>query len=459
MTRRWERMLVAAAVAYVLFVGWAMASLSYDIWGAFVIAPIVVTITVPVLQRVFRDEDSMMVPVAIAGLIAKLGATLFRYWVTFDAYGTGDAGAYHQSGVVLAEKIRGGEVSVITGLTSETGTAFIERITGIVYAVFGSSLLGGFVVFAWMGYVGLLLFVRAAMIAVPGLLGRRYAMFVFFAPSLLYWSSSIGKEATVLPFLGLATYGGARLLIGRWGGVSLPLTALGIAGAAFVRPHFAAMWVAGLALALLVGFLTGRTKRGILGRIGTLGLAVLAVAGLSLVAAATLEYLDPPEDDATTTAPISDRVSDIFDETERRTSQGGSGFDVITISGPQDYPVAVARTLTRPAIVEVESFAELLPAVEMTVLLVLAVVSWRRIVNLPVLVLRVPYLVLVLIVLVMFGVAFTRIGNLGVLTRQRSLVMPLFLVPYCLPRWGHVDRRPAPPGPRSASARRVPVTG
>ena len=42
------------------------------------------------------------------------------------------------------------------------------------------------------------------------------------------------------------------------------------------------MWVAGLALAFLVGFFTGNTKRGILGRIGTLGLAVLAVVGLSL---------------------------------------------------------------------------------------------------------------------------------------------------------------------------------
>jgi hypothetical protein len=48
------------------------------------------------------------------------------------------------------------------------------------------------------------------------------------------------------------------------------------------------------------------------------------------------------------------------------------------------------------------------------------------------------------VVLVMFGVAFTSIGNLGVLTRQRSLVMPLFLLPYCLPRWGRVQRPVAP---------------
>jgi hypothetical protein len=419
-----------------------MASLSYDSWGAFVVAPLLVALTVPVLQRVFRGDDSLMLPIAIAGLVAKLGATLFRYWVAFDAYGgQADAGAYHDAGTRLAEQIRGGDVAVITQMTSETGTEFIERLTGVVYALFGSSLLGGFMVFAWMGYVGLLLFVRAAMIAVPGLQFRRYAMFTFFAPSLLYWSSSIGKEAPTLLCLGLASYGGARLLIGRWGVVSVTLTAAGIAGTSFIRPHFAAMWVAGLALGFVVGFLSGDTRRGVLGRTGTLGLAVLALVGLTLVAAATVEYLDPPDDESTVSAPISERVTDIFDETERRTTQGGSGFDVVTISGPQDYPIAVVRTLTRPALVEASSFAELLPALEMTTLLVLAVVSWRRIVNLPVLLPRTPYLVMAVIVLVMFGVAFTSIGNLGVLTRQRSLVMPLFLLPYCLPRWGKPEPR------------------
>ena len=466
MTNRWERLLVAGAAAYVLFVGWAMTALSYDIWGAFVVAPIVVTLTVPALKRVFRGDDVAILPIAVGGLVAKLGATLFRYWVAFDAYGgQADAGVYHEAGARLADQIRGGDLSTVTGLTSETGAAFVERLTGIVYAVFGSSLLGGFLVFAWMAFVGLVLFVRAATIAVPGLLRRRYAILVFFGPSLLYWSSSIGKEAVMMLCLGLTSYGGARLLTGQWGGFSVPLTAAGIVGAGFVRPHFAAIWVAALALALLVGALTGDSRRGILGRIGTLGLAAVAVVGLSLVAAATLEYLDPPQEDVTgavtVAAPITERVSDIFDETERRTSQGDSSFEVITIVGPQDYPIAIVRTLTRPLLIEADNVAELIPALEMTALLVLAAVSWRRIVNLPLMMLRTPYLVMAVVVLVMFGIAFTSIGNLGVLTRQRSLVMPLFLVPYCLPRWGHVHRPAAPvsrrPEPRAASSPRPSV--
>ena len=459
MTRRWEPVVIAGAVAYVLFVGWAMTSLSYEIWGAFVVAPIVVALTIPVLQRVFSGDAAHFLPIAIAGLIAKLGASLVRYWVGFDVYDGGvDAQGYHQSGMGIAEQIRGGDITAITDLTSGIGTVFVERLTGIVYAVFGSSLLGGFVVFAWMGSLGLVLFVRAAMIAVPGLLSHRYAMFTFFAPSLLYWGSSIGKEAILQLFLGIASYGSARLIVGLWSGMSVPLAVAGIAGAAFVRPHFAAMWVAGLALAFVVGFLTGNSKRDAPGRIKTLGFAVLAVGGLTSLAAATLQYLDPPPEEPTDiTAPVTKRVSDIFEEVERRTSQGGSSFDVITISGPQDYPVAILRTLTRPLLIEVDSFTKLLPALEMTALLVLAFVSWRRIVNLPVLFSRTPYLILVAAVLVMFGVAFTSFGNLGLLTRQRSLVMPFFLLPFCLPLWGHVER-PVAPNSNTRVLRRVSIT-
>jgi len=394
MARRWEHVLVVLAGAYVLLVGWAMTALSYDIWGAFIVVPVVIAVTLPLLARVFRGEDAVLVPIAIAALVAKLAATLIRYWVAFDAYGgQADAGQYHDSGRVLAEQLRGGDLSVITGLASETGTEFVQRLTGIVYAVFGSSLLGGFMLFAWMGFFGLVLFVRAATIAVPGLLRRRYAALTFFAPSLLFWSSSIGKESFVLLCVGLASYGGSRLLIGQWAFRSLAIAAVGILGAGFVRPHFAAIWVAALALALLVGAITGSTRSGILGRVGTFGLAMAAVLGLTVIAAATLEYLDPPKDDTESAAPVADRVTDIFGETERRTSQGGSSFEVIMISGPQDYPVAILRTLTRPVLGETKSLAELIPAVEMTALLALAAVSWRRIVNLPLMMLRTPYLV------------------------------------------------------------------
>jgi uncharacterized membrane protein len=82
---------------------------------------------------------------------------------------------------------------------------------------------------------------------------------------------------------------------------------------------------------------------------------------------------------------------------------------------------------------EARSIAEVLPAIEMTVLLALLAMSWRRLLGFPRLLMRQPFLVFVVLSVVTFGVAFSSIGNLGILVRQRSLVLPLMLVVWCLP--------------------------
>ena len=65
--------------------------------------------------------------------------------------------------------------------------------------------------------------------------------------------------------------------------------------------------------------------------------------------------------------------------------------------------------------------------------MVAGVLSWRRLLNAPKLMLTTPYLVFAALCIVTFGVAFASIGNLGILVRQRSLVMPLLVLFWCLP--------------------------
>ena len=437
MTRMYERLLLAGGAAYVLGLGWAMMNTSYDVWGAFVLMPIVVLLTVPLLRRRLRDEEPVILRIALIGLLAKFAGSGFRYYVAFDLYGgSTDAGRYHDFGRALSGAVRSGEASPFDVIPSGIGTPFIERLTALVYTVVGSSRLGGFIIFSWLAYIGALWFYRAAALAVPALDRRLYAILIFFGPSLVYWPSSIGKEAWMIWCLGAASFGGAKLLTGRWGLGAFMLTAAGLVGAAFVRPHFAAIWLGALVVALIFGLVSGRSGRGARGRFGSLVFAGLAVAGLVVVAGITLRYLDPGDGgDAAVNAPVSGRVTSIFEETTRRSEQGGSGFEPITIGGPQTWPYAIIRTLTRPLLHEARSFAELIPAAEMTALFALALLGWRRILNIPQQLGRTPYLVLAFLVLIMFGLAFTTIGNLGILTRQRSLIMPLFMLFFCLTPW------------------------
>jgi hypothetical protein len=69
----------------------------------------------------------------------------------------------------------------------------------------------------------------------------------------------------------------------------------------------------------------------------------------------------------------------------------------------------------------------------MTALLGIYVLSRKRLANLPRLIASNPYVTFAVTALFLAGLAYTSLANLGVLTRQKSLVMPFLLLLPCLP--------------------------
>lgn len=428
---RWSAQLAfGAAIAYLLLTGWAMQRITYDVWGALVIGPMIVVCTVPLLRRLFLRSHPDLLRLLYIGLAAKLAGTLARYWVIYVLYdGAADSQRYHDSGRLIAQEIRSGEVSLLSIFPTGVGTAFIDNFAGTVYTVFGSSRLAGFLLFATLGYWGAVLFIRAAMLAVPGLELRRYSALMVLLPSLMFWPSSIGKEAWMMLALGMASLGGAMLFTGRPAVRSIVVTALGLAGAALVRPHMAGMWLGGLVLglaAMVFGRRVGSQQRSRFVALIVLGIAAI---GFAFVAGLALHYLQPSSEDES----ASSAVNSVFQETERRSETGGSSFDTIDVSSPTSWPFAIVRTLTRPMPNEANSLVTLMPAAEMALLLLAALVDWRRFANVLPLMRTTPYIAFAMAVVLMWGLAFTSIGNLGILARQRSLVLPLFVLPWCLP--------------------------
>src|SRR6202044_291327 len=125
-----------------------------------------------------------------------------------------DAYTYDIYGRQLAASIRSGHFVVPS---AQIGTQFIVTLTGIMYAAVGNTKLGGFMLFAWLGFLGQYLFYRAFRIGFPQGDYRRYAVFVFFLPSEVFWPSSLGKEAWMTLMLGIFAYGAAKLLVKRRG--------------------------------------------------------------------------------------------------------------------------------------------------------------------------------------------------------------------------------------------------
>lgn len=428
--RHFDVVIVVCGAGYVLLGAWAMTNLRYDIWGAFLAVPVIAAILVPVIATMFRDAPTIA-RIAYAGLAAKCLGTVARYWVAFDAYGgAADSQAYHDFGRVYAEKIRTGDVPPWGMIPHGQGTKFVEHLTGALYTLTGASKLAGFMWFSAMGFTGLLLCIKAVLIAAPHVSHQRYALLCCLCPSIVFWPSSVGKESWMSLAFGVLTLGMAQLFATPQLLRPLVLAGLGAIGAVVVRPHIAAVWI-GAAVAAVIWRVVGRRTGSSNSRATSVIVLLVGLVGLVAVGRIALQFLG--ESDSTES--VSSQLNNAFDRTLRRTAGGGSEFQPPSISSPVDYPFAVLRTITRPLLHEVSGLSTLLPALETTAIIILAAFGFRRLMALPGALRRSPFVVFHLLVVVMGALAYSSFSNLAILVRQRSLLMPSLVLILCLTPW------------------------
>jgi hypothetical protein len=297
-------------------------------------------------------------------------------------------------------------------------------VTGIVYTVIGPTKFGGYLVFSWLGFLGLFLFYRAFTIAVPEGRARTYARLIFFLPSLAFWPSAIGKDAWMTLALGLVAYGAARVLSGEtWRG--LLIAGWGLWWAALVRPH-----VAGLAgVALAVGYLF-RPSRKELRQLAPVakGLSMVVVVAIAAVMVIRAERF------LSDWGVETDRgVSGVQNSITASTSQGGSYFAPSILRSPMQTPKAVVTVLFRPLPMEAHNSRALVASLEGTFLLLFTLMRMPWGLAALRSIRRQPYVALALAYTGMFIVAFSSFANFGLLVRQRVQVLPFFLALLCIP--------------------------
>jgi len=429
-------LLIAAYVAVLLIL---VDRTSFDVWGAVLIAPALVAASVPALRRqAAREADPALFRLLLFALVVKLAGGAIRYYVAFSVYGgQADATRYHNAGVQLAGPFRHLDFSAFHFVT---GTRFMENVTGAVYAIIGPSKMGGFVFFSWLGFWGLFLCYRAFAVAVPEGRRRSYAHILFFMPSLLFWPSSIGKEAWMMFGLGLAAFGVAKILSGdTWRGL-VPLGA-GLWLAGMVRPHIAAL----IGVSLAAAVITRKTKTELRELTPILkGGTIVAVAVLAAVLVVrTDRFLQGAGIDT------SEGVSSTLTDVQDRTGEGGSEFVPSIMDSPVRAPLAIVTVLFRPFISEAHNAQSLYAAIEGTALLVICLLRWRWLLSALRSLRRQPYVVFCLVYSGLFIVAYSSFSNFGLLARQRVQLYPLFLVLISIPFVLH--RRPAP-APSSSEA-------
>jgi hypothetical protein len=411
----------AAAIGYLLWFCEVMQSGSYDQWVAWVVVPAVAVPTVVLALRQAKEENdfSIAVVILVALIVKLLVGSLARHVVAFDVYeGQADAFAYDHHGRLVAESFRHGDFTVDVGRPI-VRTGFIRLLTGYVYTAIGPSTIGGFLMYSWFGFLGLFFCYKAFRLAVPDGAHRRYARLVFFLPSLVFWPSSIGKEAWAVMGLGIGLYGAARIC--RRLRFGLVVTAAGVFALGIVRPHVGVVLLSAVGVGWCLSLARGRQG----GPAPQLFGVALLVAAVLLLGAPT-ERLIAGQFGAET----ADQVLDIAEE---QTEQGGASFDAPRVHTIVDMPGAMVSLLFRPFPYETVNELGFLAALEGLALLLAFALSWRRVVTFALRAIRQPYVALCFAYMVMFTVAFSTFGNFGILARQRVQVLPLMLVVLAMP--------------------------
>ncbi len=416
---------IGAIVALLGGLAIAMQVSTYDFWGGLLVAPIVLVLTLPLASRAARKEnDPTTGQVILVALLVKLAiGTPLRFYQTFYLYKTADATGYMNEGALLIEQFRRLDFGNLGGLV---GTRFIEIVTGLVLAVIDITRFGAFIVFSWMGFLGLYCFYQAFRIAFPEGDHRRYRLLLFFWPSLLFWPSSVGKDAWMLLVLGLCALGVAQLLVGRVrGGIWL---GMGIWGCVMVRPHLALLIVAGFLPALVLRRNRGAHSRFFARPAGTavLMLGMLVVGAVLFAQAQSFFKLDNLD---------LESAQQLLESTSQQTSEGGSQYAPIDPSSPVGYIEAAVTVMFRPFPFEIGG-AGAIAGIEGVLLLGLVVSSWRRLLRVPKLILQNAFVAFAVAYCFAFIYAFAAISNFGILARERAQFFPILFVLLAIPKPG-----------------------
>jgi len=127
------------------------------------------------------------------------------------------------------------------------------------------------------------------------------------------------------------------------------------------------------------------------------------------------------------------KTAPVFNLTQLNQNNTGVGSDVIYTPGPKGYFKDVYTVVFDPLPINAHGNTQRVAALENTIILVLILISLRRLRY----VLRAaflrPYVLLALMFTIAFPYAFAALGNLGLIDRERVLFLPFLLVLLAIP--------------------------
>ena len=404
------------------------AGLASNPVGVLVVVVVIYAASRPIIRSVAAKEKSpWLVRILTISLILHLLSSPAQVYVVDHFYhGIADWIRYDSQGSTLAPNFRSFNFTLAgSNVRAIVNDGSVSIFTGVVMAIVGVNQLATFLVFAWLSFLGSILFYRAFTLTFPGAVSghRRYAYLVFFLPSMLFWTADVSKEAIMTVSLGLIAYGCAKVLVRAPGGFRM--ATLGVLVGVEIRPNELLVILGGFAVALMIRRQGGRDRSSTLKRVG--GLAFMGILlGTSIYM--TLHYLKFGN---STSGGINLQATNA-NNNGTGIGFGSSGF--VYSSSPLNWPIDAYEVLFNPLPINARGSGEYVAAAENLVILGVMITSYRQLRILPRASFARPYVMMCLVYSVGFIYAFAALGNLGLIYRERVMLLPFLLVLFAIPR-------------------------
>jgi hypothetical protein len=417
-----------AAVYQESFLGVLLAS----VWGGILIL---------VLRGV---DDRWLRGIIVAGLLIRIPVVLTHLAIGFLVYGGAlDFPDYFERAAGMGRELLSGNLEV---LIVERKIGLAAQLGVFLYVLVGSSLPGMFLLSGMIGALGSYLFVRAFQIEFPSAQGIRFlALSLFFFPSLAFWTSLLGKDSWMFLALGWAAYSVARVsnspsarhMIGFVSSAAL---------VALIRPPM------GVALVLVAGacvILSARLRlngRAAILRPVAYGCFSLVVSGALVLTGSHMR----DSEKISMSASVADSMLDfaVLKHVGSSTdAAGGSSVRVEFEEGRASFtaaaaflPMAMFTFLFRPLVFEAHNLLAVLAALDSTLLLIVVLVRWRRLLMAISYARTRPFVAFCVLAFCVFTAALSFEANFGVIVRHRTMVLPFLFILLALPL-GETDVR------------------
>lgn len=300
------------------------------------------------------------------------------------------------------------DLSLEQYLNQGQGTAFMHAFNYAFVHVLNLSFFTGSMIYAFIGFLGVMFFYLSTTNLVKTnvkVYGYNFFPYIFFLPNLHFWSSGVGKDTLVFFSVGLFLFS-----------IMSPMRrSIGIAIALIlsynIRPH--------ITIFLLASFGVGFLFDSRLKPVQKLLLSLCMVAVAAFIFEDVLRFLKLEELSAESVEQFSDKKTSLL-------SRGHTGSSVDISAYP--LPLKVFTFLFRPLFFDIHNVMGVFASIENLILLVIFI----KVLNIKTLNLirQAPYQIKGMFFFFLIGsVAFaTSLGNLGIMMRQKNMLVPGMLI-------------------------------